>query len=342
MLYAALRALLFRLDAEQAHDFTLKALKFTARGPIATHLKGRVADSPVRVMGLDFPNPVGLSAGLDKNGDCIEGLSALGFGFTEIGTVTPRPQPGNPKPRMFRLPEHEALINRFGFNNKGVDYLIGQVEKAQRPAVLGINIGKNFDTDVERANDDYLICLEKVYAHADYVTVNVSSPNTPGLRQLQHGKMLDDLFETLKQAQNRLSDQHGRYTPVVIKIAPDLDDTEIEEIAKSVERFGIDGVIATNTTFSRSGVESSPHAKEQGGLSGAPLTERSTEVVAKLCKALDGAAPVIGVGGIHRPEDAVAKFQAGASLVQLYTGFVYGGPRLIADIVSSHQAMKGN
>ncbi|MBV1891893.1 MAG: quinone-dependent dihydroorotate dehydrogenase, partial [Gammaproteobacteria bacterium] len=278
-----------------------------------------------------FPNPVGLAAGLDKNGDYFNALSELGFGFVEIGTITPRPQPGNPQPRLFRLPEYQAIINRMGFNNLGVDHLVAQVRERQFKGVLGINIGKNFDTPVEKASDDYRLCMEKVYAYADYIAVNISSPNTPGLRDLQHAEQLDELLAILKQTQTRLADEQGRYVPLALKIAPDLDDEQIADMARQLIKHGIDGVIATNTTLSRELVKRSPLAGEQGGLSGWPVRERATEVVGKLAKELDGALPIIGVGGIASGADACDKIKAGASLVQVYTGFIYRGPALITE-----------
>jgi dihydroorotate dehydrogenase len=291
-------------------------------------------------MGLDFPHPVGLAAGLDKDGECINAWEALGFGFIEVGTVTPRPQPGNPKPRMFRLPQAQALINRMGFNNRGVDFLVAQVRRARFPGVLGINIGKNADTPVERASDDYLIGLRKVYPWASYVTVNISSPNTPSLRDLQYGEALDRLLAALKEEQQRLADVHDRYVPLAIKIAPDLADADLRTVGQALLRQGMDAVIATNTTFSRAGVESLPHAGETGGLSGAPLMARSTEVVRQLAEILEGRLPIIAVGGILSGADAAAKMAAGASLVQIYTGFIYRGPELIREAVQALKVAK--
>ena len=334
MFYFPLRTLLFQLDPETAHDWTLGALRATpAFLPLGTLFGACVPSQPRRVMGLDFPNPVGLAAGLDKNGECINAWRALGFGFIEIGTVTPRPQPGNPKPRMFRLPPARALINRLGFNNKGVDYLVEQVRRSGFEGILGINIGKNADTPVERATDDYLIGLRKVYPWASYVTVNISSPNTPGLRDLQYGAALDQLLAALKAEQQRLCDSHGRYVPLAIKIAPDLADADLPTVGQALLRHGMDAVIATNTTFSRAGLEGLPHAGETGGLSGAPLRERSTAVVRCLAGILAGEIPIIAVGGILSGADAAAKIEAGASLVQLYTGFIYRGPDLIREAV---------
>ncbi|MDG4555244.1 MAG: quinone-dependent dihydroorotate dehydrogenase [Candidatus Competibacter sp.] len=333
MFYFPLRALLFQLDPETAHDWTLGLLRTTPALPLGTLFGTRVPFQPRRVMGLDFPNPVGLAAGLDKNGECIGAWEALGFGFIEIGTVTPRAQPGNPKPRMFRLPSAQALINRLGFNNKGIDHLIEQVRQSGFKGVLGINIGKNADTPVERATDDYLTGLRKVYPWASYVTVNISSPNTPGLRDLQYGTALEQLLAALKAEQQRLCDAHGRYVPLAIKIAPDLAEADLPTVGQALLRHGMDAVIATNTTFSRAGVEGLPHAGETGGLSGAPLRERSTAVVRRLADILAGEIPIIAVGGILSGADAAAKIAAGASLVQIYTGFIYRGPDLIREAV---------
>jgi dihydroorotate dehydrogenase len=333
MLYSVARPVLFALDAEVAHDFALASLKLLERCGMASMLAGAGPAQRVKIMGLEFPNAVGLAAGLDKNGAYIDALAALGFGFIEVGTVTPRAQPGNPKPRMFRLPEARALINRLGFNNHGVERLIANVLRARYRGVLGINIGKNFDTPIERAADDYEFCLAKVYAHASYVTVNVSSPNTKDLRQLQGAEELGALAGKLKTEQKRLADAHGRYVPLVLKIAPDLDDAELEAIAKCLLRHKLDGVIATNTTVSRAGVNGLAHAEEQGGLSGAPLREVSTTVIAKLARLLEGRVPIIGAGGVMSADDARAKLAAGASLVQIYTGFIYRGPQLISEIL---------
>ena len=333
--YPVLRSLLFKLDPETAHDWTLTLMGAAPRQPLRWLGGGCVPAVPCRVMGLDFPNPVGLAAGLDKNGECINAWSALGFGFVEIGTVTPRPQPGNPKPRLFRLPQAQALINRMGFNNKGVDYLVDRVRQARFQGVLGINIGKNADTPVERATEDYLICLRKVYAWASYVTVNISSPNTVGLRDLQYGAALEQLLSSLKTEQGRLAAEFGRYVPLVVKIAPDLGDADLPAVGQALRQHGIDGVIATNTTFSRAGVEGLAHAAQAGGLSGAPLLERSTAVVRQLAAILDGQVPIIAAGGIMSGADAAAKLAAGASLVQIYTGFIYRGPPLVREVVQA-------
>jgi len=291
----------------------------------------KVPASPVTVMGLEFPNRVGVAAGLDKNAEHIDGLAALGFGFIECGTVTPRAQPGNPKPRMFRLPEAGALINRLGFNNDGVDRFLGNAARAMWRGILGLNIGKNFDTPNARAADDYLTCLRAVYARASYVTVNVSSPNTKGLRDLQSDEMLGALIAALKAEQKVLAEKHGKYTPIAVKIAPDLTPAAIDGIAKILARHKIDGVIATNTTLSRDAVKGRPNADEAGGLSGRPLRVQATAVVARLAKALDGALPIIGVGGINCGADAKEKIDAGATLVQIYTGLIYRGPVLVAE-----------
>jgi dihydroorotate dehydrogenase len=293
-------------------------------------------------MGLSFANPVGLAAGLDKNGDCIDGLAALGFGFIEIGTVTPLPQPGNPKPRLFRLPQAHAIINRMGFNNEGVDRLIENVKRAEYKGILGINIGKNAVTPIDQAADDYLICLRKVYAHASYVTVNISSPNTKNLRQLQGEDALNSLLAQLKVEQQKLADQHGRYVPIALKIAPDMEGEQVAQIAHLLLRHRIDGVIATNTTLSREGVEHLPLGAETGGLSGAPVRDKSTAVIRRLAAELQGALPIIGVGGILYGADAAEKIAAGASLVQLYSGLIYRGPILVRECCAALRAQPVN
>jgi dihydroorotate dehydrogenase len=333
-LYALARPLLFALDPETAHNLTLPLLRYAANLGIAATVNRSVAD--VRhVMGLSFPNAVGLAAGLDKDGDYIDGLSALGFGFIEVGTVTPRPQPGNPRPRMFRLPQANALINRMGFNNGGVDAFVRNVQSSrfyqEKLGVLGLNIGKNADTPMERATDDYLICLDKVYPYASYVTVNISSPNTKNLRQLQQASELDELLTKLKEAQSRLADKHGRYVPIVLKIAPDLDIEQIRTIADALLLHHMDGVIATNTTITRDAVQGLAHANEMGGLSGAPVRELSNRVIRALHQQLGKDIPIIGVGGIFSADDAQAKLDAGASLIQLYTGLIYRGPALVGE-----------
>jgi dihydroorotate dehydrogenase len=335
MLYDAIRSALFQLDPETAHHLTLTTLQAASRlGPL-NPFRQNVAPKPRSVLGLHFPNPVGLAAGLDKNGDCIDGLAALGFGFLEIGTVTPKPQPGNPKPRLFRLVEQQALINRLGFNNKGIEYLLERVRARHAEVILGINIGKNVFTPLENALDDYLIGLRQVYAHADYVTINLSSPNTPGLRKLQTGDTLGHLLAGLAAERARLAQTHDRHVPLLVKIAPDLEPDELPSLCGSLVRHRVDGVIATNTTLSRVGAESSIHAQEAGGLSGAPLMRPSTELVRRLSQTLGGELPIIACGGIMSPADARAKFDAGASLIQIYSGLIFKGPALIRAVVDS-------
>lgn len=333
--YRLLRPFLFRLDPETAHELGLAALRTVAHMGRLNPLRSPPLLKPREAFGLHFPNPVGLAAGMDKNGDCIEGLAALGFGFIELGTVTPRPQPGNPKPRLFRLPQAGAVINRMGFNNKGVDYLIGRVCASRYEGVLGINIGKNRDTPNERALDDYLVCLRKVYPYAHYVTVNISSPNTPGLRDLQHSDNLEKLLSGLKHEQVRLEQEQGRYVPLLLKVAPDLEPADVETIATVVRRQGIDGVVATNTTAARpAAIQGLPFADEAGGLSGQPLAESSTQVIRQFRAIKDGELALIGCGGIFSAADAQVKIEAGADLVQIYTGFIYRGPALIEEIVA--------
>jgi len=333
-LYSLTRPLLFSMDPEAAHNFTLPALK-RAHALGLTALISKPKDDPRTVMGLTFNNPVGLAAGLDKDGAYIDGLAALGFGSIEVGTVTPRPQPGNPKPRIFRLPAAHAVINRMGFNNGGVDAFVANVQSSRfyqdKLGVLGLNIGKNADTPIERAADDYLHCLEKVYPYASYVTVNISSPNTKNLRQLQGGSELDGLLGQLKEAQARLADQHKRYVPLALKIAPDMDGEQVKNIADALIRHRIDGVIATNTTLNRDAVNGMLHGAETGGLSGAPVFEFSNTIIRLLKAELGDALPIIGVGGIMRGEDAQAKIACGAQLVQLYSGLIYAGPALVRD-----------
>jgi dihydroorotate dehydrogenase len=333
MLYRAVRPLLFALDPETAHRLSLKSLDCLQRLRAASFVAAAAPRIPARVMGLEFPNPVGLAAGLDKDGEHIDGLGALGFGFLEVGAVTPRPQPGNPKPRLFRLPEAEALINRLGFNSLGVDALVENIRRSSYRGVLGVNIARNSDTPNERAADDYIGCLRKVYPHADFVTANISSPNTKKLRALQHADELDVLLAGLTAERDRLAQQHGKRVPLAVKIAPDLDEAGVEAVADRVAARGIDAVIATNTTLSREGVEHLPGGREQGGLSGAPLKARATAVVAKLRRALPERVPIIGVGGIASAADAREKLDAGASLVQLYTALIYRGPGLVGKIV---------
>lgn len=333
MLYKTLRPALFLLKPETAHHLTLVGLQAMSRlGPL-NPLRRSAKGSARIVMGLHFPNPVGLAAGLDKDGDCIEGFAALGFGFLEIGTVTPRPQPGNPAPRLFRLPKAEAIINRMGFNNQGVDHLVRRVRETRYEGILGINIGKNRDTPLEQALEDYIEAYRSVYPHAGYVTVNISSPNTPGLRTLQTGDPLDRMLMGLAAERELLAVRHGRRVPLAVKIAPDLQPGEIAEIADGLVRHGLDAVIATNTTSSREGVEGLPHAGETGGLSGRPLFEKSTGVVRALARELGGKLPIIGCGGILSAEDAQRKLDAGADLVQIYSGLIYRGPGLVREIV---------
>jgi dihydroorotate dehydrogenase len=330
-MYPVLRKLLFTLDPETSHDLSLDCLGAAERLRLLSFFTPKISQDPVELLGLTFPNAVGLSAGLDKNGDYFNALGQLGFGFVEIGTVTPKPQAGNPKPRMFRLPEHDAIINRMGFNNKGVDYLVERVKQRRFDGILGINIGKNKETSEEDALSDYSIAMEKVYAYADYITVNISSPNTPGLRNLQFGDNLDRLLEGLALKQQALTETHERRVPVLIKIAPDMSEDEIASICQTFLKHKGDGVIATNTTLDKSAVSDSPHAEEMGGLSGAPLTQASTKMIKQLREHLGQDMPIIGVGGIHQGSDAVEKLAAGANLVQIYSGFIYRGPALIKE-----------
>jgi len=330
--YCLIKPFVLALDPETAHELSIAGLR--ALGAIAP-LGRPLPDSPVTIMGLSFPNRIGLAAGLDKNGEAIDALAGWGFGHLEIGTVTPRPQPGNPKPRMFRLPQVEGIINRMGFNNHGIDALIANVRAAKYRGILGINIGKNADTPIERAADDYLICLEKAYPHASYITVNISSPNTKNLRTLQGESELDALLGALKARQAGLAQQHGKYVPLALKIAPDLDDTQIANIADALRRHRIDAAIATNTTLDRSKVAGQPNAEQAGGLSGAPLFEASTLVLKKLAAALAGEVPIIAVGGVTDGAKAKAKLAAGAQLVQIYSGLIYRGPELVKDCVAA-------
>ena len=331
-LYQLATPFLFKLDAEFAHDITLKSLKWGEKlGALGLYPKAPSC-VPREVIGLAFPNPVGLAAGLDKNGAVIDGLAALGFGFIEVGTVTPRSQPGNAKPRLFRVKEAEGIINRFGFNNLGVDNLVKNVKAAKYRGILGINIGKNFDTPNERAVDDYLVCMQSVYAYASYITVNISSPNTKNLRDLQEKEALSRLLASLKVEQTKLSQTHGKYVPIALKIAPDLNLEQVTEIANLLMQHKIDGVIATNTTLAHDAVKGMQNSEETGGLSGAPVRNQSTLVIQQLSKQLQGALPIIGVGGILSGADAVEKIAAGASLVQVYSGLIYKGPALVRDI----------
>ncbi len=337
-LYPIARPLIFQADPECAHQFALKALKLGYHLGIPAPVNPNT--QPTQLMGLELPNPVGLAAGMDKNGECIQELAALGFGFIEIGTITPRPQDGNPKPRLFRVPEHRAVINRMGFNNHGIDALIANVQKANFKGILGINIGKNATTPIEQAADDYLICLEKAYNHASYITVNISSPNTKNLRELQSGDELIKLLTQLKNKQAHLHAQHGKYVPLAVKIAPDLDETQIAVIAETVLEIEMDGVITTNTTINTAALGNHPLAAEQGGLSGEPVREASNRVLAALVKELNGKVPVIGVGGILSGNDAAEKLRLGATAVQFYSGMVYRGTALVAECLEACQAVK--
>jgi len=332
--YCLVKPFIFAFDPETAHEAAIAGMRTLGRSGLAPAYRP-FPDTPVKVMGIEFPNRIGLAAGLDKNGEAIDALAGWGFGSLEIGTVTPRPQPGNPKPRLFRLPEAQGIINRMGFNNHGVDALVANVAAARYRGVLGINIGKNFDTPIEKAVDDYLICLEKVYAHASYVTVNISSPNTKNLRQLQGESELDALLGTLKAKQTELAERHGRYVPLTLKIAPDLDDAQITNIADALRRHRIDAVIATNTTLAREGVEGLPHGDETGGLSGLPVFEKSTAVLRAFVQKLAGELPVIAAGGVVDGARAKAKLDAGAALVQVYSGLVYRGPELVKECVAA-------
>ncbi|AOE49400.1 quinone-dependent dihydroorotate dehydrogenase [Kangiella sediminilitoris] len=342
-MYSLLRSILFQLDAERSHHISLNSLKLAEKLKLTGMLAKPAVDDPVEVMGIKFPNRVGLAAGLDKNGEYVDALSRMGFGFVEVGTVTPRPQPGNPKPRLFRIKQAEAIVNRMGFNNDGVEQLLQNVAKARFDGVLGINIGKNFDTPVEKAVDDYLIGMEKIYTRADYMVVNISSPNTPGLRDLQFGDTLKDLLDNLKKKQQQLHQEHKVYKPLAIKIAPDLSNDNIQELADTFNQYELDGVIATNTTFDRSQVQGMKNADEQGGLSGKPLSNQSTKVIKRLVNVMGDKIPVIGVGGITDPESAIEKLEAGARLVQIYSGFIYHGPQLVHDVaraIKEHYAVK--
>lgn len=335
MYYPFVRKALFQLDPERAHEFTFQQLRRITGTPFEALVRQKVPAKPVNCMGLTFKNPLGLAAGLDKDGECIDALGAMGFGSIEIGTVTPRPQPGNDKPRLFRLVDAEGLINRMGFNNLGVDNLIENVKKAHYDGVLGINIGKNKDTPVEQGKDDYLICMDKIYPYAGYIAINISSPNTPGLRTLQYGEALDDLLIAIKNKQNDLQKIHQKYVPIAVKIAPDLSEEELIQVADSLVRHNIDGVIATNTTLDRSLIQGMKNCDQTGGLSGRPLQLKSTEIIRRLSQELNGRLPIIGVGGIDSVIAAREKIAAGATLVQIYSGFIFKGPPLIKEIVSN-------
>ncbi|WP_416189522.1 quinone-dependent dihydroorotate dehydrogenase [Neisseria sp. CCUG17229] len=332
-MYALARSVLFKINPETTHNMTIKGLQICSKlglMPMADN-HGKAT----KLMGLHLPNPVGLAAGLDKNGECIDAFGALGFGFLEVGTVTPKPQPGNPQPRLFRVPEHQGIINRMGFNNHGIDTMIRNIEASSYKGILGINIGKNAVTPIEHAADDYLICLEKAYAHADYIAINISSPNTKNLRALQGGDELSALLETLKNKQAHLHAAHGKYVPLAVKIAPDLDEAQIEDIAHVVKSIQMDGLIATNTTIDKSSLGNHVLAQEQGGLSGLPVREKSNQVLKLLAEHIDGALPIIGVGGIMEGRDAAEKIRLGATAVQVYSGLIYQGPALVKDCVAA-------
>ncbi len=330
-LYPVLKRLLFKLDPETTHDLSMLLLKTVHRAGM-TRLFGGAWRAPYRAMGIDFENRVGLAAGFDKNGDFIDSLGSLGFGFIEVGTVTPRPQPGNDKPRLFRLPRQRAVINRMGFNNKGVDHLVSQLQKARFKGVVGVNIGKNLATSIENAHEDYLHCLRRVYASADYVTVNVSSPNTPGLRSLQRKEHLAFFLDLIGEERGRLAQRHGKFVPVLVKVSPDESESQLADFARVFNDSGMDGLIAVNTTLCRKGVEDSVHAAEAGGLSGAPLKKRAEKVLRILKSYINKDATVIASGGILSTDDALARVRAGADLVQVYTGLIYAGPGLVKDI----------
>ena len=345
--YSLARPFLFQMDPEAAHELTIESLAKIQHSPLMCLASQAKISDPVRLAGLDFPNRVGLAAGLDKNARCIDAWGALGFGFIEVGTVTPKGQPGNPKPRMFRIPEKDALINRLGFNNDGLDAFIANVQKSklrQSPKagamLLGLNIGKNAATPIERATDDYLICLAGVYPHADYVTVNISSPNTKNLRALQSDEALDQLLGALAARRAELAQQHGAYKPVFVKIAPDLDEAQVAVIADTLKRHGMDGVVATNTTLSRDAVKGLKHGEEAGGLSGAPVLEASNAVIRQLRARLGRDYPIIGVGGILSGADALSKIEAGADVVQIYSGLIYRGPGLVTEVARALQSGK--
>jgi len=335
MFYQLARSVMFQTDAEKSHHFALASLKLLQHTPLQALWSQQIPSKPVTVAGITFANPVGLAAGLDKNADCIDAFAAMGFGFIEVGTVTPRPQAGNDKPRLFRLPQADAIINRMGFNNKGVDYLVENVKNSRYKGVLGINIGKNKDTPNEQGKDDYVACMRKVYPYATYITVNISSPNTPGLRDLQFGEALFELLVAVKNEQLDLAAKHGKYVPVFVKIAPDMDAVAVELVAETLLRSKMDGAIATNTTLDKSAVAAMTHGAEMGGLSGQPVRQKSTLVVSQLRQAVGPDFPIIGVGGIDSAAGAQEKFAAGAQLVQVYTGFIYQGPPLIKQIVSA-------
>ena len=335
MFYSIAQKIMMRIDPEKVHDWVLGFFHKTGNSLFNRFYSQKVKSDPIEVMGITFPNCVGLAAGLDKDGEAIDAFHKMGFGHIEVGTVTPKPQPGNPKPRMFRVKEEEAIINRMGFNNKGVDNLVENLKARRSNILVGVNIGKNKDTPLDEGKNDYLMCMEKVYPHAAYITVNISSPNTPGLRSLQYGELLNELLSELKVKQSVLTEDHGRYVPLALKIAPDLSEKEIDSIAVSLLENKFDAVIATNTTLDRQGISGLQHAEENGGLSGCPLFHSSTAVIAKLHSKLQKRIPIIGVGGINNAHDAQMKFEAGADLVQIYTGFIYQGPVLIKQIIEN-------
>ncbi|OOF38415.1 dihydroorotate dehydrogenase (quinone) [Rodentibacter mrazii] len=337
-MYKLFRQCIFQMDAETAHNFTLQCLKLAGHPLLQPLLKSVIATpkgSAKTVMGVRFSNPIGLAAGADKNGDAIDGFGALGFGFVEVGTVTPLAQDGNAKPRQFRLIEAEGIINRNGFNNNGIDYLIENVKKARYRGVIGVNIGKNKQTPLEHGKDDYIFCLNKAYNYAGYITVNISSPNTPDLRQLQYGDYFDDLLQSIKARQAILADQYNKYVPIAVKIAPDLSEAELVQIADTLVRHKMDGVIATNTTISRENVAGLKNAEEQGGLSGKPLQQKSTAIIKRLSEELKGQIPIIGSGGIDGVQNAQEKMAAGAELLQVYSGLIYHGPKLVKELVKT-------
>lgn len=337
MFYKIAQKVMFQMNPENAHNLAMTGLRATGNSPLNCFYRQDITPAPVTVMGITFPNPVGLAAGMDKDGEAIDAFAAMGFGHIEVGTVTPRPQPGNDLPRCFRIKPAKAIINRMGFNNKGVDNLVANLKAAKSGVLVGVNIGKNRDTPVEQGKDDYLICMEKVYEYAAYIAVNISSPNTPGLRTLQYGELLDELLSALKAKQKELAQKHGKYVPIALKIAPDLTPDEIEKIAESLIKNEFDGAIATNTTLTRDGVSGLKNSNETGGLSGKPLNELSTKIIKQLADSLKGKMPIIGVGGINSAEDALDKIDAGAEIVQIYSGFIYQGPQLIKEISDAYR-----
>ena len=332
MIYPLIKNIAFHYDAEKVHDWTIRNLSKFGSSPLSFCIKQNIPDHEVEVMGLKFKNPIGLAAGLDKNGECLDAFSKMGFGFLEVGTVTPRPQKGNDKPRLFRVEDAQAIINRMGFNNKGVDNLIQNVIASNYDGILGINIGKNKDTPLDKGKDDYISCLRKVYDYASYITVNISSPNTPNLRELQHGDAFNDLMDSLKNEQTELNSQTGKYVPLAIKLAPDISFDNLREISKVLLKNKVDAIIATNTTIDKSIIEGLENSEEEGGLSGRPLTNKSTSVISELSQHLDKKIPIIGVGGVDGAYSAREKIKAGADLIQVYSSLIYQGPRVIRDI----------